>query len=59
MVVLNCFVICDCCLDVCMCGYYNVWCYDNCVGIFVTCVLVFTGFGIVYFMYIYSYLLLV
>jgi hypothetical protein len=37
-----------------MCGYF-----DNCVGVLVICVLVFTVFCIVSFMYIYSYLLLV
>jgi hypothetical protein len=37
-----------------MCGYF-----DNCVGVLVICVLVFTGFCIVLFVYIYSNLLLV
>ena len=37
-----------------MCG-----CFDSCVGVFIICVLVFTVFCIVSFMYIYSYLLLV
>ena len=34
-------------------------CFDNCVGVLVICVLVFTVFCIVSPMYIYSYLLLV
>ena len=59
MVALTCFVICGCVyvlvcnVCVCMCG-----CFDNCVGVLVICVLVFTVFYIVSFMYIYSYLLL-
>jgi len=40
--------------NVCMCG-----CFDNSVGVLVICVLVFTVFCIVSFMYIYSSLLLV
>ena len=52
------------CVGVCMCGFCNVrvcvgGCFDNCVGVLVTRVLVFTVFCIVSFMYIYSYLLLV
>ena len=58
------------CVDVCMYGFCNVWvcvcvgfvmwgCSGNCVGVLVICVLVFTVFCIVSFMYIYSYLLLV
>jgi hypothetical protein len=39
-------------------GVYNVW-LCVCVGVLETCVLVFTLFGVVSFMYIYSYLLLV
>jgi len=46
-------------------GFCNVWlcafvgfvmfgCFDNCVVIFVICVVVFTVFWIVSFMYIYS-----
>ena len=42
VVVLTCFV---------MCG-----CFDNCVGVLAICVLVFTVFCIVSFMYIYYYL---
>ena len=45
---LTCFV---------MCVFYNVWgCFDNCMSVLVICVLVFTVFCIVSFMYIYSYL---
>jgi len=51
-----------------MCGIWNVsvcmcWFYDNCVGVLVICVFVFTMFCtvctvffIVSFMYMYSYL---
>jgi hypothetical protein len=53
-----------------MCGLCNVWvcvcvdcvmcgCFDNCVGVLVICVLVFTVLCTVSFMYICSYLLLV
>ena len=53
-----------------MCEFCNVWVcvcvsfvmcrfFDNCVGVLVISVLVFTVFCIVSFMYIYSYLLLV
>jgi hypothetical protein len=59
-----------------MCGFCSVWlcvcvgsvmcgCFDNCVGVLVICVLVFTVFCIVCtvffycFVYVYSYLLLV
>ena len=38
------------CVAVCIWGYF-----DNCVGVLATCVLVFTAFFIVSFMYIYSY----
>jgi hypothetical protein len=49
-----------------MYGFCNVWvcvyvgfvmcsCFDNRVGVLVVCVLVFTVFLIVSFMYIYSY----
>jgi len=49
-----------------MCGFCNVWvcvcvgfvmcgCFDNYVGVLVICVLVFTVFCIVSFMYIYFY----
>jgi len=41
-----------------MYGFCNVW-ICVCVGALVMCVLVFTVFCIVSFMYIYSYLLLV
>jgi len=51
-----------------MCGFCNVWvcvcvgfiicaCFDNCVGVLVICVLVFSVFFIASFMYIYSSLL--
>jgi hypothetical protein len=68
VVVLTCFVICVC---VCVCGFGNVWmcvcvsfvmcgCFYNCVGVLVIYELEFTVFfGIISFMYIYSYLLLV
>ena len=53
-----------------MYGFCNVWvcvyvgfvmcgCFDDCVGVLVMCVLVYTVVFIVWFMYIYSYLLLV
>jgi hypothetical protein len=49
------FAMCECvCMVFAMCG-----CFDNCVGVLVKCVLVFTVFCIVSFIYIYSYLLLV
>jgi hypothetical protein len=95
VVVLTCFVICECvyvcvcfvmcgCVYVwvlkrvgacrcmgflmCRCGFCNVWLcvgtvfvlcwfFENCVGVFVMCVLVFNAFCIVCtvsFMYIYS-----
>jgi hypothetical protein len=52
-----------------MCGFCNAWvcvcvgfvmlgCFENCMGVSVICVLVFTVFCIVSFMYIYSCLLL-
>jgi hypothetical protein len=58
------------CVGLCMCGFCNVWVcvyvdfvmceiFYNCVGVLVICVLVFTVFNIVSFMYMYSYLLLV
>jgi len=48
---------------VCVCvGFVMCWCSDNCVGVLVICVLVFTVFlffvlrlNIVLLMYIYSY----
>jgi hypothetical protein len=68
-----CFVMCVCvCVSVCMCEFCNVCvcvgvcmcgCFENCVGVLVICVIVFTvffnicaGFCIVPFIYIYSYL---
>ena len=52
------------CMCGCVCVGVNVWvcmcgCFDNCVGVLVICVLIFTVFCIVSFMYSYSYLLLV
>ena len=45
---------------VCKCGFFNVCvCFDNCVGVLVIRVIVFTVFLFCFFMYIYSYLLLV
>ena len=50
------------CVWVCVCvGYVMCGCvrrgdFDNCMGVLVICVLVFTVFCIVSFMYIYSYL---
>jgi len=44
---------------VCVCVFVSVCgegCFESCVGILVMCVLVFTVFCIVSFMYIYSYL---
>jgi len=61
---------CNVWLGVCMYGFCNVgWvcecmgfvmcgCFDNCVGVSVICVLVFTVF-LYSFMYVYSYFLLV
>ena len=49
------FVMCVC---VCMCGFLMCGCFDNCVGVLVIRVLVFTVFCIVPFMCIYSHLLL-
>jgi hypothetical protein len=44
------FVMCGCVyVCVCMCG-----CFDNSVGVLVICVLVFSVFCVVSFMYIYS-----
>jgi hypothetical protein len=39
-----------------MCGFCSVWVFLQCVGVLVICVLVFTVFCIVSFMYIYSHL---
>jgi len=38
-------------------GFVMCGCFDNCVGVLLICVLVFTVFFIVSFMYINSYLL--
>ena len=38
-------------------GFVMCGCFDNCVGVLLVCVLVFTVFFIVSFMYINSYLL--
>ena len=44
----------------CVCvGLVMCRCFDNCVGVLVICVLVFTVFCIVSFKHIYSYLILV
>ena len=44
----------------CICvGFVMCGCFDNCVGVMVICVLLFTVCCIVCFMYVYSYLLLV
>jgi len=48
------------CVGVCMCEFCNVcmWGrFENCVGVLVICLLVFTVFCIVSFMYISSYLI--
>ena len=45
VVVLTCFVI-----GVCMCG-----CFDNCVGVLVICVFVFTVFCIVCTVFLYCF----
>jgi len=68
VVVLTSFVICGFC-NVCVCvcvGFVMCGCFDNCLGVLVVCVLVFTVFllfvlcfYVVSFMYIYSCLLLV
>jgi hypothetical protein len=50
-----------------MCGFCNVWfcvcmgfvmcgCFENCVGVFVTCLLVFTGFFLYCSVYVYLFL---
>ena len=47
MAVLTCFVIY---------GFCNVWvCFDNCVGVLVICVLVFTVFCIVCTVFLYCF----
>jgi hypothetical protein len=38
-------------------GFVMCGCFENCVGVWVICVFVFTVFCIVSFIYIYSYLL--
>jgi hypothetical protein len=70
VVVFTYFVICGCvyvwvllcvgvCMygvcNVCMCGCMYVWCFDNCEGVLVICVLVFTVF---LYCFVYVYLLL-
>ena len=51
-------------MGVCVCGFCNVWvcvcvgfvmcgCFDNCVGVLVICVLVFTVFCIVCTVFLY------
>ena len=49
-VVLTCFVMCGC---VCVCVGWG--CFDNCVGILVICVLVFTVFCIVCTVFLYCF----
>jgi hypothetical protein len=58
VVVVTCFVMCRCvCVDFVICG-----CLDNCVGVLLMCVLVFTVFCIVctvlFYCFFYVYLLL-
>ena len=48
---------CNVCVYVCV-GFVTCGCFDNCMGVLVICVPVFTVFCIISFMYIYSYLLL-
>ena len=54
-------------MGVCKCGFCYVWscvcmgfvmcvCFDNCAGVLVICVLVFTVFLYCFVLYIYSYL---
>jgi hypothetical protein len=47
---------CNVCVCVCVWGLVMCGCFDNLEGVLVICVLVFTVFCIVSFMYIYSYL---
>ena len=53
-----------------MCGFCNVWvcvcvgfvtcgCFDNCVGIVVVCVIVFTVFCIVYTVVLYFFIYII
>ena len=60
------FGFCNVCVCVCMCGFHNVWvcvcvgfvmrgCFNNCVGVLLICVLVFTLF---LYCFVYVYLLL-
>ena len=55
---------CNVCVCVCACGFCNVWVcvyvgfvmcggFDNCVGVLAICVLVFTGFFLYRFVYLY------
>ena len=62
MFVLTCFVICGCVyvfvcnVWVCLCvGFIMCGCFDNCVGVMVICVLVFTVF-LYCFVYVYLFL---
>ena len=58
MVILTGFVVCVCvCVWFLLCVGECMWgCFDNCVGVLVIRVLVFTVVCIVSFMYIYSHL---
>jgi len=50
------------CVGFVMCGFCNVWvslcdgCFDNCVGVLVICVLVFTVFCIVCIVFLYCFI---
>ena len=55
------------CVGVCMYGFCNVWvcvcmgfvmceCFDNCVGVLVICILVFTVFCIVCTVFLYCFI---
>ena len=60
------FLMCGCvyvwvlqCVGVCMCGFCNVWvcgCFDNCVGVLVIYVLVFTVFYNIYAVFLYCFI---
>ena len=54
-----CFVICGrlfCNMWVCVCvAFVMCWCFDNCVGVLVVCVLVFSMF----YCFVYEYLFLI
>jgi len=68
--VLTCFVICDwvyvwilycvcVCVFVCVCvcmGFVMCGCFDNCVGILLICVLLFTVFFLYCFLFVYLFL---